>query len=266
MSLPDSPRVFYDRNPLEQVICQFRFPTILKIETELPTDFQEGIREVLPIFEEKKLPLIQKHIPAEVAELMSNFAGTSGGREYKFLSEDRIWTTTLASGFIALTTSVYERWEDFSEKLLRPFDVLIKTYSPAFFSRIGLRYRNVISRSNLGLDECDWADLLRSEIAGELSSELRETVQQAARQTTIQLDDGVSLSVRHGLSEKDPDSETCYLIDCDYYTNERTDPNHAKETLTRFNRESGKFFRWCISDKLHEAMGPTLATGDNAAE
>jgi uncharacterized protein (TIGR04255 family) len=50
MTFPeDSPRVIYGRNPLEQVICQIRFPTILKIDTELPAAFQEQIRSDISV-------------------------------------------------------------------------------------------------------------------------------------------------------------------------------------------------------------------------
>lgn len=42
MSLPDVPRVLYAKAPLEQVICQLRFPTILKINLETPPEFPTG--------------------------------------------------------------------------------------------------------------------------------------------------------------------------------------------------------------------------------
>jgi uncharacterized protein (TIGR04255 family) len=38
------------RAPLKEVICQVRFPVILRIGTEQPVEFQERIRERFPDF------------------------------------------------------------------------------------------------------------------------------------------------------------------------------------------------------------------------
>ena len=44
MPFPDVERVIYNENPLDRVICQLRFAPILKIDTEIPAEFQERIR------------------------------------------------------------------------------------------------------------------------------------------------------------------------------------------------------------------------------
>ena len=63
MPFPNVPRVTYRNNPLVQVICQLRFPPILKIDAEVPADFQESIRKDFPKFSERnefrvELPLV----------------------------------------------------------------------------------------------------------------------------------------------------------------------------------------------------------------
>ena len=40
MSFDKDKRVKFRRSPLDEVICQLRFPTILKIDQNLPVDFQ----------------------------------------------------------------------------------------------------------------------------------------------------------------------------------------------------------------------------------
>ena len=46
----NQPRKIYRRNQLIEVICQLRFPEILKIEAHEPADFQDAIRQVYPQF------------------------------------------------------------------------------------------------------------------------------------------------------------------------------------------------------------------------
>ena len=44
----NQPRKIYRRNQLIEVICQLRFPEILKIEAHEPADFQDAIRQAYP--------------------------------------------------------------------------------------------------------------------------------------------------------------------------------------------------------------------------
>lgn len=52
MPFPEVKRVIYKKNPLHQVICQLRFPPILKVDAEIPSIFQEKIRGEFPNFKE----------------------------------------------------------------------------------------------------------------------------------------------------------------------------------------------------------------------
>lgn len=44
----DSERVHYAKAQLAEVVCQLRFPSILRIAAEEPADFQERIRATYP--------------------------------------------------------------------------------------------------------------------------------------------------------------------------------------------------------------------------
>ena len=46
-------RVIYAKRQLVEVICQLRFPEILKIDVSEPADFQERIRRDYPQYEKK---------------------------------------------------------------------------------------------------------------------------------------------------------------------------------------------------------------------
>ena len=56
MPFPEAERVVYRQNPLDRVVCQLKFPPILKIEREIPVEFQDRIRKDFPGFYEKREP------------------------------------------------------------------------------------------------------------------------------------------------------------------------------------------------------------------
>ena len=254
MPFPDLARVIYEKNPLSLVICQLRFPTILRIDSSLPVEFQERIRREYPILEEKTENSL--NLPAEIAQLIPD---TSRKPAFDFISADEEWVVSLTSSFLALTARNYVRWESFEEHLRVPFDALIAEYSPAFFSRIGLRYQNVIRKSVLNIGEqVPWSDLLKSHIAGELGvPEIADFVREQGSNTLIDLVENIGrVRIRHGLAKIQDSNEIGYLIDNDFFTERRTDDGDAFRTLGRFHERSGRLFRWCITERLHKAMVP----------
>jgi uncharacterized protein (TIGR04255 family) len=262
MPFPDSPRVIYKTNPLEEVICQLKFPPILRIESEPPAGFQDQLSGDYPILEDS--PVAQLNLPPVLARLLGgDLSPVPQSRDYRFSSADGVWKVVLNREFIALSTSKYTRWDDFVARLEKALLALTSQYkSPSFFLRVGLRYRDVIRRSDFGNPDEHWANLLRPHILGELSDEGAEpNVLQAVRQTLIALPEG-SGQVRlfHGLTAAAQASETCYSIDSDFFTESRTEAKDVFTVLKVFNRQAGRLFHWCITERLHNALGPEVVT------
>jgi uncharacterized protein (TIGR04255 family) len=251
------PRIIYEKNPLEFVICQFRFPPILKIEAELPSAFQESVRSRFPLFNDARQSTgFATGLPPELSNLLGAMLPTSVPRTYEFTSSDGLWQITLTRESLALTCRKYRRWEEFRNTLATPFAALLEHYAPAFFSRIGLRYRDVICRSELGLTGVSWNELLRVELAGEFHSPLANNIKLAAHQLILGLSEGrAQVLIQHGITPR-ADQEICYYIDNDFSTELRRQTDHAMETLDYFGKQSWRLFRWCIADRLHNAMGP----------
>jgi uncharacterized protein (TIGR04255 family) len=262
MPFPDSPRVVYTRNPLKEVICQLNFPAILRIDTELPTNFQEGLRALYPIFKEEQAATLRINLPSSQPQVPAEQLGLRANRTvYRFLSEDSFWTVTLARDSLSMSAKSYRTWEDFSEHFKVPFEMLLSEYKPSFFTRIGLRYLNVIDRKELGLEGEPWSELLKPHIAGELSSaEIADRIQSAVSQLSVLLDDeGGLVLINHGLVGNEISNQgddLSYLIDNDFSIGRKTEVNDALAKLNYFNRFSGRLFQWCITTKLHDALLP----------
>ncbi len=270
MPIPEmvSGRVIYANNPLTSVICQLRFPPILLIDTELPAQFQEQLRRDYPELEEvnesTRLSLpdsIAQVVPKELRESLTS----RGSRRFEFKSVDNNWSVSLAKDFVALEVKRYKRWEEFRERLLLAVNAFVDVYEPAYFSRIGLRYQNVIDRDNLGLSGTSWKDLLSGFILGALASDsMMLSVIENHGAFSLRLNDfGDFVRVQHGLGSDSEDKtlQEKYLLDNDFYTNERmiAEVQNVASKADEFNALNGRLFRWCIRERLHEAMGPQFA-------
>lgn len=252
---PDSERVVYAKNPLELVICQLRFPTILKISSEPPAAFQDGLRGNYPLFREIPPIDIATGFPPELVSMLSKLLPNPGSKTYEFSTDDRNLQVTLTQDSLALSCKNYVRWEQFRESLQSALGHLLTIYQPSFFTRVGLRYRNVIARKHLDLEKASWNELLSPQLAGDFHSNIASSIDGSSHQLVIKLQGDVGkVTLQHGLGSKD--SEICYIIDSDFYVNERTGAADAIRILDYFNRQAGRLFRWCIVDRLHKAMEP----------
>jgi uncharacterized protein (TIGR04255 family) len=263
MRFPESPRVVYRNNPIVEVICQLRFPRILRIDAELPIAFHERIRSHYPGVFEAQTGLPAAPLTPDVAHAVgidpTVLASTQ--RAFDFVSEDGAWRVSLTSQFLALTSSNYTRWEDFKARLAPATDALASEYRPLYFTRLGLRYRDLIQRSKLDLVDQAWSKLLRHPLLGELAlPEFEQATNQAMREIVLNLDyDDARVRLLHGFAQLQGGSETCYLIDADLFSDRRVEKNDAEAILDRFNREAGCLFRWCIAEPLQRAMQPEPA-------
>jgi uncharacterized protein (TIGR04255 family) len=254
MPFPESQRVIYSKNPLNNVVCQVRFPPVLKIEAEIPSAFQEAIRADYPLFGEARAESI---LPPEMAKMIPVGLQVRT-KQYQFQSADQVWNVTLSKDAVAIACSGYRRWEDFRSRFMRVFDALDSIYKPSFLSRTGLRYINLIRRSQLGLGEVGWKDLIKTYIAPEMDTPISSDLEDTEHILLVRLDRFSKARIYHGIAKIAEPAEEAYLIDNDFFTDQRIETGDALSRLDNFNRTSGHLFRWCIQNRLHEAMQPVL--------
>lgn len=253
---PAAERVVYDKSPLVEVVCQLRFPTILRIEAEVPSDFQELVRGVFPLFE-RQAPQVPG-LPPELARMLGN--ATQQPIQYNFTAEDGKQRLSLAPDFLALTSHHYSRWERFLDVLNPAIEALQKTYKPSFYTRLGLRYQNRIEPDSIGAADVPWSRLLGDSIVGEFRNDTDGSFifEEAGRQLRLRTTDrkfGVLL--QHGLGfPSTPDTRVPYVIDTDVYTDQKTEVGDVLPILKEFNTTAGRVFRWAISSELHDLLGP----------
>lgn len=267
MPFPEYERVIYQRNPLIEVICQVRFPAILRIDVEPPASFQEAIRGAFPVLTESSGIETQVSIPVGgvpeefVQQLSALGMAMAGLKSYSFASEDGDWTIVLRRDAVSLTAKRYVEWGEFRARLRPAIEALISGYRPSHFTRVGLRYRDLIIRSDLDLADVPWRELLEPHIAGEFASPAVEgDISRAARQLLVNLPEQAGqVLLQHGTSPKEGTGETCFVIDADYNTTERTEVTDVWGLLEGLHGQAGRLFRWCIRPRLHDALDPRPA-------
>lgn len=260
MPFPTAPRVLYRSNPLEEVICQLRFPTILRIDSEAPAAFQEKLRLEYPFYESKGAARVPLSMPPEVEQLLASGISFGGQKAHEFTSRDQNWTINLTRDYIAITCRKYERWEYFRDRLQFGVEALREVYAPSFYTRLGLRYRDIIRRSTVGVNvKTPWTELLQPWIIGPLSSADIVADVEAVQTSSVILIPEVNGAVRiqHGLAIVEASKEQVFLIDADFFIDQQTETDDAFAKLSALNLQGRLFFRWCITDDLHEAMEPT---------
>ena len=266
MPFPTSERISYRANTLAEVVCQLRFPQVLAISSD-PVAFQEIVRGQFPLYSvEDPTP----GMPAEFAELLAGHMPTQTlQRTHRFADADEKARVGLSANFVAFSTNQYSRWETFAESLEHARDALERVYHPAFYERVGLRYRNVIDRAALGLDGVPWSALINSAVLGPvgddaLVGDVRQTSSRAVFDVGLEI--GARALLQWGLADVQPGggeplapARSAYFLDCDYSTEERTASDAIADTLSRLHRLSGDVFQWAILPRLAEALGPDVA-------
>ncbi len=252
-------RCRYGKNQLAEVICQLRFPEILTIETNIPAEFQEAIRDSFPHYSVRK-----ENAAPKLTGTPGNLSIQAGpqNNNYQFVSADGVWKVNLSSRFISLSCNRYVCWEEFALMLDKPLAAFIKVYHPAMFTRVGLRYLNFVSRKDLQLEDTPFRELFESTYVGLLADE------QLSEAATARCSMDAEFAIRSGCRCKlhagpglvkrngQQDQEVKFVFDLDLYMDGNVPVNVSAGALELLHGQVFPIFRGAITDTLHEAMLP----------
>ncbi|MCA9397744.1 MAG: TIGR04255 family protein [Anaerolineales bacterium] len=266
MSFPNKKDVVYNKAPLKQVICQLRFPRILRIDSRPPEGFQERIRDRYPLYEQgvlkQRLGPLTEILSDDVVKLLTR----QDQQTYDFISVDGNWSVGLTSEFVALSTSKYSDWNTFVGHLQHIIYALQTEFEPAFFTRIGLRYQNVISQKELGLDNnISWIDLIDSSLTGILSGNIKvspNAIIEENHVVIINLGNEIGkVKIQYGIKKdvkvQNRIIDEGYILDNDLFIdNRRIKADEVINRLHNLNEFAGRIFQASITDKLYNALEP----------
>ncbi len=250
-------RVIFENNPLVEVILQFRFPTILSINSKEPVDFQETIREKFPIYRVGTENSREIQLVASEDALFPSIVNQQQLKNYAFITTDGKFKVNLTSSFISISTIAYTSWEDFWGMFEAALTSFISIYKPAFFERIGLRYIDAISKSALHLEDKTWKELIKESWLGPLAIFDDSDVAITSTDSEFLVDDnGTRLKIHTGLGSFNNSNETVFIVDTDFIHTGNINLEIYNDILTRLHDHSKFFVDHVITDELYTAMKP----------
>ena len=262
MLFSNTKRIVYKNPPLEYVVCQLRFPTIFEISKEDPTGFQEKLRVKFPLYEIQQQTGISIQMGAPGLTTPPIVADPSSLKNYGFLSLDRKMHVNLANNMIAITTELetYKSWDNFRELLDNTISYFLEEFKPVIFNRIGLRFLNIFSKKEYGCTNLRWRDIIENSMLGVLADPdvKDDEIEVNNYSTLIPLGSKHKVVLNAGLGKKTPndctESETVYVIDCDYFCDQQTQINDYSEVMETLHGYSTKFIHYFVRPEFKKYL------------
>jgi uncharacterized protein (TIGR04255 family) len=242
---PEVERIELKAPPLELVICQLRFPTILALAANQPPDeFQRRIRATYPIARWQQRTNLEVSAEAAARVAVSPF--------WSFEDRESRWTVSLGHNFISLESKNYRRFDDFIARFLEVFDIAKSLYPIELRERLGLRYVDRIARAKQPTLPFDWPTRVQREIIPLRTMRGESEPQLGNIEVRFSFGDHFltlrSAYVDTGFSGA---TESELILDFDCYTEQRGNLDGIDTLLREFRAISYRAFRWAIEDLIN---------------
>jgi uncharacterized protein (TIGR04255 family) len=247
------PFVTYPRNPLFEVIFAIRFPPVLALSSEPPVEFQKGFAKEYPFVEVTKA-VGSFSFSGDVGEKIQPAATPS---TYFFSDPTRHWKIGLEQNLLSLTCLKYSSWVDFRARLEPILNAVKQIYGIEYIGRLGLRFRDVVDKNDLGLANSSWSELIDPRVLGTFLFFSDDVDSDSGMSATIELAIPPGLvKIQLAKVANSRSKHTGLLIDTDCFDPAER-PMVPGELLARadeLHRYTNVIFQACITDKLHNAL------------
>jgi len=249
LRFPQREDVRLQRAPLAEVICQVRFPPILRIASEQPAAFQERVRERFPQLAVEQGVVVHM----EPLGTMPPSAKPEP-RIFRFKSPDGNTGVSLQLNFYALSTISYTHWRDFLELLRLVNQAACEVYDIPYAVRVGLRYINHLTLENTGANNvAELWEILRPELTMLLRGDCWDEPLEMLNNLLLAGGENERLTLRSGFRSGE---KPVFLLDFDHFS----EGNIALEDLLtlcqRYHDVIYNAFRWCIQEEKLAVFAP----------
>jgi uncharacterized protein (TIGR04255 family) len=235
LNLPDVQKVEFERNFIKTAVCELRFPTLLEFETKPPVQLQKELRKEYPYYE-----------PAQSVSVGPGVVDRE--TRYLFRSRKKDWSVAFKASAIALETTHYTNFEEFSQRLENLFAKSRSLLDTDFFTRVGLRYIDEIP-----IEDGELAGWVRDDLVAPLTQGVYGTVEHFLQEVRGFTAIG-RYTFRHGMAGSAQEKHRVYSLDFDFYE-ENVPFDSVLSMVSQFNQQSFRFFSWAIGPKALSRLG-----------
>jgi uncharacterized protein (TIGR04255 family) len=241
LTLPPVAPARYAKNFLRQVVCEFRFPTLFELEaTRPPPSFAKALRRDYPVYQAND-------------DLSVSMNGVDKAHVHTFTSLKPGWTVTLRAASITIETTKYDCFEDFKTRLTLLIKSAADVIDSEYFTRIGLRYINVIPCGSDRISE--W---LNPQLVGVNSSDIFGGAVEFSGRIAGPAKVGGYL-LNHGLGGEPSSRRNEYVVDMDFFANDIA-VDEALATVDTLHMQEFELFSWTLGTKAHEYLESSSRT------
>lgn len=235
LTLPHVEPTRFAKNFLRQAVCELRFPTLFELEgTRPPPSFAKALRKDYPLYQ-----------PNDDLSVGPN--GVDKAHVHVFTSIKPGWNVTLRAASVTLETTKYDSFENFQKRLELVVRSASEVIDSEYFTRIGLRYINVIP---VGSDRV--SDWLNPELVGLHSSEIFGGAVEFSGRIAGPAEVGGYL-LNHGLAANASTRRKEYVIDMDFSAQD-VDVGEAMSVIETLHKQEFELFSWTLGAKAREYL------------
>lgn len=240
---PQKQEIQLKKSPLNEVVCQVKFPPILRIANELPIEFQDAIRTRFPGLEIERGVLVK--LPSINGADIPHFEPSP--KIFRFSTSDGKASVALTTDFFALSTKGYSHWSDFLSDLSLVEKTVRDIFQPAYGIRIGLRFINKFTKENTDCKTTqELLTLFRNELICLIQTDAWEELDEMFSQLIVR-DNHSKLAIRRGFGTEQ--KEPFFLLDFDYFEEGQIGLDNLVPRMERYHSCIYDAFRWCIKDE-----------------
>ncbi|WP_236181509.1 TIGR04255 family protein [Pseudomonas sputi] len=231
----------YKRDFLKQAVCELRFPTLMELgEQRPPAAFVKALRKDYPILELNN---------EFTLGLGSTNAGSSNIHILK--STKGKWSISLKENSLSIETSTYSGFDNLRERVLQVVDAAEKVIDSDFFTRIGLRYINVLKSEDEEIT--NW---INPSLTAPITSKVFTGINDFGGRMQLLSEDGGCL-LQHGIqlsrTTTDGPIKPDYLIDIDTYRAE-VPLSDTAAAIDIMHRQAFDLFDWALTDSARNFL------------
>ena len=235
VTLGEAPKDNYGSGFTANVVCEFRFPTLMELgEARPPASFVKALRRDYPIL-----------VKSDEVTISGPQATTT--HSHVLRSNRGGWVVSLKESSFSLESKSYPGFKSFRERighLVRAAEAVIDA---DIFTRVGLRYINLVPLG--GIEVEGWINPL---LTGPVLQGKFQQVSEYAGRMALTAEDGGCL-IQHGLRNSASAELIQYGVDIDCYRND-VPLAQAFPVVESLHEQAFEIFYWSMGERAREML------------